>query len=104
MMKKLLPLIAAILLSATAFAQDFKYGDVSGEELDMKKYDKDTSAHAVVLNEYGKARIVVTNSDDVNLQFDYHIKIKFFDDKEFERFGSQEVPLYSSDGLTYEKI
>lgn len=104
MMKKLLPLIAAILLSATAFAQDFKYGDVSGEELDMKKYDKDASAHAVVLNEYGKARIVVTNSDDVNLQFDYHIKIKFFDDKEFERFGSQEVPLYSSDGLTYEKI
>lgn len=104
MLKKPLLLFAAVIFSSTAFSQDFKYGDVSGEELEMKKYEKDTSAHALVLNEYGKARIVVTNSDDVNLQFDYHVKIKFFDDKEFERFGSQEVPLYSSDGLTYEKI
>jgi len=103
-MKRLFPLLICILGSFTAFAQDFKFGDVSSEELDMKKYDKDTSAHALVLNEYGKAQIVVTSDDDVNLQFIYHVKIKFFDDKEFERFGTQEIPLYSTDGRTYEKL
>jgi hypothetical protein len=104
MMKKLLPLFAAIVLSATAFAQDFKYGDITSQELDMTKYDKDTSAHAVVLNEYGKARIVETNSEDVNLLFEYHVRIKFFDDKEFERYGTVEIPIYSSDGQTYDKL
>ncbi len=70
----------------------------------MKHYDKDTSAHALVLNEHGLAKIVVTNADDVNLIFEYHAKIKFFDDKEFERYGTVEIPIYSSDGMTYEKL
>jgi hypothetical protein len=70
----------------------------------MKKYDKDTSAHAMVLNEYGKARIIETNGDDINLLYEYHTRIKFFDDKEFERYGNVEVSLYSSDGQNYDKL
>lgn len=104
MIKKLFPLFTAILLSATAFAQDFKYGDVSSQELEMTKYDKDTSAHALVLNEYGKARIIENNSGGVSLLFEYHNRIKFFDDKEFERYGTVEIPIYSSDGQTYDKL
>ncbi|MGZ3776394.1 MAG: transglutaminase domain-containing protein [Mucilaginibacter sp.] len=105
MMKKLLLFIAAILLSATAFAQDFKYGDVSGEELDMKKYDKDTSAHAVVLNEYGTTHIAFDNDYRVRLTFAYHTKIKFFDNKEFENHGTFEIHIYSSgDNQTYEEV
>ncbi len=38
-----------------AFAQDFPLRKQSPtEEMNMKNYDKDTSAHAVVLKEFGK--------------------------------------------------
>jgi len=50
------------------------------------------------------AKIIETNSEDVNLLIDYHIEIKFFDDKEFERYGTVVIPTYSSDGLTYDKL
>ncbi len=103
-MKKIALLLATCLISVVAFAQDFPYGEPDNDALNMKHYDKDTSAHALVLNEHGLAKIVVTNADDVNLIFEYHAKIKFFDDKEFERYGTVEIPIYSSDGMTYEKL
>ena len=90
-MKKLLPLLTAILLSATAFAQDFKYGDVTSQDLDMKKYDKDTSAHALVLDEHCSAKITISTLDEIRLEYNYHEKIKFFDDKEFERMGTIKI-------------
>ena len=56
-MKKITLLSLIFFISHAAFAQDFPYGQVDDAALDMKKYDKDTSAHAVVLNEYGTSRI-----------------------------------------------
>ncbi|MGN6638249.1 MAG: DUF3857 domain-containing protein, partial [Mucilaginibacter sp.] len=103
-MKKLLLLIITIFVSTAAFSQDFNFGDVDYQALDMQKYDKDTSAHAVVLNEHGLCRIAATNSDEVRLEYSYHAKIKFFDDKEFEREGTIEIPVYSSDGQVYEEV
>lgn len=79
------------LLSAAA--QDFKFGAFTQEELQMKKYAKDTSAHAVVLNEFGDARITMTNQDDIRLIYKYHVRIKIFDSEGF-KYGSVEVPLY----------
>jgi hypothetical protein len=90
MMKKLLPLFTAVMLSATAFSQDFKYGDVTSQELDMTKYGKDTSAHAAFLNEYGTTHINFDNDYRVRLTYAYHAKIKFFDNKEFENHGTFE--------------
>ncbi|HZX57504.1 MAG TPA: transglutaminase domain-containing protein, partial [Mucilaginibacter sp.] len=103
-MRKFILLFATCFITTLAFAQDFTYGEVDNQALDMKSYNKDTSAHAVVLNEHGMAKIIETNSEDVNLQFEYHARIKFFDDKEFERYGTVEIPIYTSDGLTYDKL
>ncbi|MBS1531983.1 MAG: DUF3857 domain-containing protein [Bacteroidetes bacterium] len=104
-MKRILPLLIGTLLSVSAFAQDFTYGDVSSQELDMKKYDKDTSAHAVFLNEYGTTHINFDNDYNVKLTFRYHARIKFFDNKEFERQGTFEIPTYSSgDNDHYEEV
>lgn len=103
-MKKLILLIITIFTSTLAFSQDFNFGEVDYQALDMQKYDKDTSAHAVVLNEHGICRIAATNSDEVRLEYSYHAKIKFFDDKEFERGGTIEIPVYSGDGQTYEEV
>lgn len=103
-MKKLILLLITIFVSTAAFSQDFNFGEVDNQALDMKKYEKDTSAHALVLNEHGICKIAATNSDDIKLEYSYHVKIKFFDDKEFEHEGTIEIPIYSGDGQTYEEV
>ena len=65
-------LLLLLLLSGTTLfsvAQDhgFPYGQTTYRELDMKVYEKDTAAVAVVLNEFGEAYI--DNSNDNNLLF-----------------------------------
>ncbi|HEY4196173.1 MAG TPA: transglutaminase domain-containing protein, partial [Mucilaginibacter sp.] len=103
-MKRTLLLVITFLISLSAFAQDFPFGQVTGADLEMKKYDKDTSAHAVYLNEYGSSRIGLSSDYDTQLIFDYHAKIKFFDNKEFEREGTIEIPIYNGDDMVYEQV
>ena len=70
----------------------------------MKNYSLDTSAHAVVLQEFGKSRITIGNDDRIKLFFDYHVKVKIFDDKGFDN-GTVKVHLYNnSDNDSYEEI
>ena len=85
-------------------AQDFPHDEVDNAALDMKKYDKDTSAHAVVLNEYGTTRINFTNDYHIRMTFEYHTKIKFFDSKEFDREGTFEIPIYNGNDMVYEEV
>jgi len=103
-MKKLLPLsILALLFSISALAQDFAYGTYSVNEIEMKKYDKDTSAHAVVLNEFGDARIGVNSDDNLRMYFTYHVKIKIIDNKGFKN-GDVEIPIYGGDNNLFESV
>ena len=83
------------VIAFTARAQDFDYGQISTEELKMTSYAKDTSAHAVVLQEYGKSRINVDNNDDLTLFFEYHVRIKIFDSKGFDE-ATAEIKLRNS--------
>ncbi len=69
----LIVLVATSFL-ATAQSNSFPFGQVTYRELDMKTYDKDTSAVAVVLREEGDAHI--EDSDPNYLIYHYHIKIK----------------------------
>jgi hypothetical protein len=80
-----------ISLSFVAFSQegDFKPGGTY-KELAMEVYPKDTSAVAVVLNEFGEARF--DNGGDFNLLVDYHVKIKILKSKGL-RHGDVEVIL-----------
>lgn len=52
----------AVLFAATAEAQKppIKFGDVPIEQLKMKRYEKDTSASAVVLADYGESMMMDT--------------------------------------------
>jgi hypothetical protein len=76
--------LCALLFCFVAFADDFFYGEASQAELRLKQYDKDTFAHAVVLSEYGKATLY-RNNGEVRVVFDYHVKIKIFDNKGFDK-------------------
>lgn len=102
-MKKLIfSFLSAFLFSAASIAQDFPYKTFKLEEMDMKKYEKDTSAHAVVLAEYGKASIVAQERS-TPLFFEYHVKIKILDSKAFDK-GNIEIPIYKGDNDRFETV
>lgn len=103
-MKRLLLLSTIFLISLTAFAQEFPYGQIDNAALDMKKYDKDTSAHAVVLNEYGTSRLHFDVDYHVVITYERHIKIKFFDSKEFDSQGNFAISLYNKDATYYQEV
>src|ERR1700759_3830041 len=101
-MRKFLPLFLTFtFISFFAYSQDFPFGQVDNDALNMKKYDKDTSAHAVVVNEYGTSRIAFDNEYRIKITFMRHIKIKFFDSKDFESKGTFEVPIYTWSEQSY---
>jgi hypothetical protein len=84
MNKTLLLFFILSALAKASIAQDFPYGKVSQQEMEMMKYPKDTSANAVILQEYGKSRITTGGEDELLLIFEYHVKIKIFNAKGFE--------------------
>jgi hypothetical protein len=104
MNKALLTLFTLFGALQFAAAQDFPFGKVTAEEMELKNYAKDTSAHAVVLQEYGKSRIDVTNDDNIKLIYEYHVKIKIFNNKGFDN-GTVQIPVYNnSDADSYENV
>ena len=104
MIKPLLTVFIFLSVTRMVVAQDFPFGQVSDEEMGMKKYAKDVSAHAVVLKEFGTSKIDVTNSDNIRLIYEYHVKIKIFDNDGFDE-GTVEIPVYNnSDADSYESV
>jgi putative methionine-R-sulfoxide reductase with GAF domain len=100
MKKTLLLTLIIIGTQYFAIAQDFKEGMVI-EELNMQKYDRDTAAHAVFLNEFGNSRIDIAGDDHIRLIHDYHAKIKIFDNKGFAS-GTIEIPIRNNDEVSEE--
>ena len=81
-----------ISFSFTASSQDFEYNKPTGAEWEIKNYNNDTSIHAVVLREFGKAHISV--GENLPVIFEHHVRIKIFDTKGFES-GKVVVSLYN---------
>ena len=96
MRKTLFLILSLIFLTIASKAQDFDYGTYKQEDMDMKQYDKDTSAHALVLMEHGKAAINAVNDDNVKIIYEYHVKIKIFDSKGFDS-GNVQIRLRDGD-------
>ena len=90
----ILILVISAMFCKYATGQDFTFDNVSNGELDMKKYAKDTSAHAVVLQEFGKASIETVIDENIRLVFDYHVKIKIIDNKGVDN-ATVEIPVYN---------
>jgi hypothetical protein len=88
-----------------ANAQDFAFGAVDQAELNMTKYKNDETAHAVVLNEYGGARIFSGALGRISLRYTYHTRIKIFDNNGL-KYGTVTLPIINSDNNTevYEEI
>jgi len=101
-MKYVFFVLAIFLLPSLVVAQShsFPYGQATYRELDMKIYEPDTSAVAVMLDEFGEAYF--DNYNDHNLLFEYHARIKILK-KGGVSYGTFEIPLRKSEGRS-EKI
>lgn len=82
MKTRILPLLIFILSVLTGRAQDFPYGAVTLSDLTMKRYDRDTTAGAVVLKEFGEAFI---SNEDYHLVFKYHVRMKILKKNALDR-------------------
>ncbi len=81
-----------VLLSPQLQSQGngFDFGKITYEELDMKTYSRDTSAVAVVLNEFGDASFDLENLN--RIIFQYHVKIKILKEAG-KSYADFEIPM-----------
>lgn len=91
------PLLGILLcLSLTpAFSQKapVKFGDVTKEEIEMTTYDKDPTAEAVILADYGISMITYRQNVGFTLDFERTTRIKVLK-KEGLSWGDFTIPLY----------
>ena len=94
-MKALLSCLVLLGLPALLPAQNgpFPFGEVSPKALYMKHYDKDSSANAVVLKEFG--RTYIDNHEENSLIHYYHIRIKILNEKGVDQ-ANFSIPLYKN--------
>lgn len=98
----LICVLAAILISADAFAQTIevnkRFGKVSKEEVEMKEYPADTSASALVLYENTLVSIDFDASGGFKLNTRKHQRIKILKEEGLD-WGDVEMVYYYSNTL-----
>jgi hypothetical protein len=101
MNKFLAGLFLAISICATAQKPPIKYGDVKIEDLQMKVYEKDSSASAVILADFGESTITYNQHAGFKLNFERITRIKILNKNGLD-WANFEIPLYH-DGADSEK-
>ena len=79
-----------------------KFGDVSLDELKMVRYEKDTSAAAIVLADYGESTINYIQGTGFSLNFERLRRVKILT-KDGYNWGNFSIDLYRN-GTTEEKV
>jgi hypothetical protein len=95
--------VFCLFLSLSSLAQKppVKFGDIPMSDMTMTIYDKDSSAAAVILVNYGEAYISVT-SLTAQMKFERHVRIKILK-KEGLSWADVIIPLYYS-GSAEERV
>ncbi|MCX2449984.1 DUF3857 domain-containing protein [Pedobacter sp. PLR] len=91
-MKYLLLFSFLVLAKLTVLAQDFPFAAITHEDIELKNTVIDSSANAIVLKEFGTARMQL-NVDDSGLiiLYRYHVRIKIFNKQGYEQ-GNITIP------------
>jgi hypothetical protein len=91
-----------IISSAAAQSDPVKFGNVSLQDVQMTQYEKDTSAAAIILMDYGKSSLPYSKENGFSVLFERIIRIKILK-KDGLSWGDFEIPLYKS-GSSDEKV
>jgi hypothetical protein len=88
-----------------SFAQKdpIKFGKLNDLELNMTVYDKDTSAAAVIIADYGQAEIIYRDNVGFQLEVSRHKRIKILKNDGLE-WAKGKIRLYSSNSGTDENL
>ena len=83
---KYLILTLLLLVNLTVFSQEketYTFGKLSQKDMDLKVYERDSTANAVFLNEKGKTTFHQT-SNAIVISTKYYAKIKIFNKEAFD--------------------
>jgi hypothetical protein len=79
-----------------------KFGKIESADLIMPKYEKDTTADALMLFDYGTTKFILSPQEEFQFEFKRHFRIKILKKSGF-RFADFKYSLYDS-GTSKEKI
>lgn len=96
----LFPVLCLFVAEVYAQSGPYKYGKVSEAELKMRSYDKDTSAAAVILSDFGISHFRLTG--DLKLVFERRTRIKILKKSAYD-WANVEVPFYQQ-GASKESV
>ncbi len=107
--KSLLTLVCTVVFSASLFSQKFpiKFGKIDDKDFSMTVYNKDSSASAVILCDFGDTRMEYnTVSEDFEMIYYRHMRVKIFkaDQDVTNYFANIEIPYTVIDGLNKDVI
>lgn len=87
-------LLCVFTLSNAQFSEP-KFGIIEESDLSMTKYDKDTTAGALMLFNSGTSEFILNNEQKFKFVFNRHCQIKIFKKSEFP-LGDVSIRLYKS--------
>ncbi len=85
-------LILLLIISIQAFSQEYTFGKVTQDELNMKFYEKDSTANALILYEEGKT-IFIEKNNHIYIKTVVYKKIKIFN-KDGVDYADVRIKLY----------
>ena len=93
-------IILFLLSHSAAYSQKvpIKWNKISTDELAMMRYDKDTSAAAVVLADFGNLSFDLSNGDS-RYRFEHHKRIKILKKSGFD-YGNITIPFYHDEKVS----
>jgi hypothetical protein len=71
-------LIFNLLISVQAQKPPMKFGKIDPATFNIKSYDKDTSADALILGDYGESRMIYDPKDGFVVEYSRHFRAKIF--------------------------
>ncbi|MES2652141.1 MAG: transglutaminase domain-containing protein [Bacteroidota bacterium] len=97
-MKFLTFLLLFTTFSLVAFSQNFRFGQITADDYAIDKNKIDSSANAIVIQEFGKSTMLINESDNrIDLLFEYHVKIKILNKDGFNQ-ANILIPTYIGSG------
>ncbi|WP_299603077.1 transglutaminase domain-containing protein [uncultured Aquimarina sp.] len=89
--------VALLFISLNSWAQEYKFGKISKEELLEKSYSSDSSANAAVLYESKKIRFDFNQQNGFQLITEVFKRVKLYNKEGFD-YATTELLLYKNNG------
>lgn len=102
-MKKLLLTLLAIVVLQQTFAQNYKFGKVSKEELEEQYYPLDSSANAAYLYKKRRTYFKYFQGEGFKVITEVHERIKIYNKDGYD-WATKEIDFYAPDSGSDEKV